>query len=137
MKIITLTICFFAILSCNNESSFDGQLKKNATDYLMKNMNDPKSYESIEWSKVDTTYTSYTSSEKYIQKRKGIDSMMNQDIRNSNVENFSKDLLTKDKELEQTGKDFKPEIDGYMITHKCRAKNAMGALVLNRMRFNI
>lgn len=135
--------------SCKNKSKEQLAIEA-STIYLKKNMNDPSSYESIEWHSFEPTFGSYEYSREgseYLKKIKKFERQVdsigklikqqsNNDVLKINyklgaeyVERMYDTILSKSDTM-------KPNVlVGYSIKHKMRGKNSYGALVLNDMKF--
>lgn len=104
MKKQKLVIMLFSliVIGCSKEDKAKSLIKEE----LAKTMNDFKSYEPVEYGKLDSNITSY---EKDFSKSDSIN------------------------EIERVS--FKPKFIGYGMIHSFRGKNAVGGTVLNRYWF--
>ncbi|KAF5068325.1 hypothetical protein DSECCO2_244210 [anaerobic digester metagenome] len=153
-KIITLLAIILVVVACN--TSNESQAKKLIKEYLKTTMNDFSSYESVEFSELDSCFTLYYDSEEaknlseMIESEKKyneflsekIESFIQRDFSNELIESFKNSydksqiridsLFQADIEAHQS---FIPEFIGFEMTHKFRGKNAFGALILNEYVF--
>lgn len=153
-KIITLLAIILVVVACN--TSNESQAKKLIKEYLKTTMNDFSSYESVEFSELDSCFTLYYDSEEaknlseMIESEKKyneflsekIESFIQRDFSNELIESFKNSydksqiridsLFQADIEAHQS---FIPEFIGFEMTHKFRGKNAFGGLILNEYVF--
>ena len=122
---------------------------------LKKSMNDFNSYESVEFGKLDSVYTSLETDTEYIQVNASYDIYKKQLKKNLDeylldIESGDKRLMDLDKKykdiyqgkVDSIGKirakiesDFRPVFKGWKVEHTFRGKNKLGALVLNKYVF--
>ena len=116
--ILLLLFC----IGCKNK---DDKVKELIKQELSKTMNDFKSYEPVEFGKLDSTFTAYdratfslvdTIAAESIEKQLKIEKEFNE-------------------EQDRKEKAFKKEFTGYAMTHTFRGKNSFGAMVLSKYRF--
>ena len=150
--ILLLAIILFAS-SCSNEQ----KAKKAIETYLSKTLHDFKSYEAVEFGKIDSSFTFFMDAEEF----KTLDSRFDELVRAgherdeaskslhySNERNLEiiNDLIEKHKfgsdsmriireKIEEFEHNFVREFNGYVVLHSFRAKNANGALVLSEKFF--
>jgi len=156
-KILSLSLPFAIIIlfltSCNNK---ERKAKILIKEYLKTTMNDYSSYEPMEFSKLDTVYSSYYKDSIYInlQKLQSNNSdyikHLEETIKEADkfngrigrildrrgiasepylkAANIENDRLTK--EMRKLRKNFKSEMDGFSMVHKMRAKNTMGGIMI-------
>jgi hypothetical protein len=114
-KLLTLLAILTIIsTSCSKED----KAKKLIKAELSKNMNDFKSYEPVEFSKIDSAFTSYEGAE-YERMLELPEDQFNEAMKKDSLDRVN----------------FKPVFKGYSMLHSFRAKNSLGAVVLNRYRF--
>ncbi|SHG32922.1 hypothetical protein [Pedobacter caeni] len=152
----TLTLALLSILaltSCSNEDKAKATVKT----YLSKTMHDFKSYEPVEFGKLDSAlsifeltpyYTErYQAVMKILARNKALDEeyerlaisrnsydpelVKNVAIRGSLVDSGKK--IVADLEIKKKG--FKQTFAGYALPHTYRGKNAHGAVVINTDTF--
>lgn len=115
--ILVVTIVVVTILNaCKNTP--EDKAKALIKDYLSKNMNDFKSYEAVEFGSLDSLNTEFDES-KFLS----IDTSISYNQRQADS------IIASEKAK------FKPEFEGYMMTHVFRGKNSFGSLVLNKNAF--
>jgi hypothetical protein len=149
-KIISIFIVLTVIISSCSISP-EKKAQKAIKDYLQKNLNDAKSYESVEFSllcKDETTikntkfgkeldnleFDCYADSLGMIDSKKEKDYQMLTFYKTK----FKNDKLKYSNTLDQyrdSIKNFKSEFVGYLMTHKYRAKNKMGGYILESALF--
>lgn len=158
-KIITLTLIAIAITACS--VSNEQKAKQLIKDHLKSTMNDYSSYEPIEFSQLDTVYSSYYEDstykvinrcyessneflktiEKYIEDANEFNSRIGRivDRRGMAFEKYLPETKNKVDSLSVAMKNFrhnyKPKMTGFSMNHKMRGKNAFGANVVNEMVF--
>lgn len=152
-KIIpSLTFLFLLILSsCNKSVQEKSQVL--VKEWMDKNLNDPSSYTSVEFSNIDTLDFNDTQESEKLDSEIVIlkatlmaDSVIAEALGEiwdgSGKTTFSDDsdikiqLINKQNDYRIAEENFKKEIHLF-LTHKFRSKNEMGALVLNEMKFQI
>ncbi|NGM63514.1 hypothetical protein G5B30_16515 [Sphingobacterium sp. SGG-5] len=145
-RLMPLFIIVFFLFSCSqsNESKAQKAVKK----YLKENMNDPKSYEDVKWSSVDTVFAPYKGTEKSLVQLYKMDSLISELKKLSilmvtNYDKYKTYYKSTDSILNQHRKEYQldsanyKEYIGYTITHIFRAKNGFGATVLNKNTFTL
>ncbi|MEI6695532.1 MAG: hypothetical protein WCO13_05645 [Bacteroidota bacterium] len=144
MKKIILLIALSAIIISCSESS-DKKAQRAIKDYLQKNLNDAKSYESVDFGKLISDSTKfdddlYNSGIKFSESNFEFFSSVYNESQNPDdkirMTEAEKEVIEKKKEYEQAKSNFKSELI-YKMTHKYRAKNKFGAIVLEETLFVI
>lgn len=146
-KLITLLLVVLTLASCSGSKEDKGQ--KAIQNYLSKTMNDYKSYESVEFGKLDSSYSIYEQNPLYISKITKIAIILNEG--NKLVEpsetygksddeltaivkkatELSKEATALNNQLKEGKVKFKSEFIGYAMIHTFRGKNINGATILN------
>lgn len=108
-------------------SSPEKKAKKLIEEHLSKTMNDFKSYEPVEYSKLDSTFTAYER-EYTIVADTTVDGV---DDNRSSIER-QKEADAKE-DLKE--KNFKPQFIGFHMNHQFRGKNSFGAMVISDYNF--
>lgn len=155
-KFFLLTILTTCLLGC---SSREDKIKTLIKEYVKENLKEPSSYEPLSFSVLDSTFTSYFSTEEgkmlydlgsyfgeYYKKYDKFDSLSFAAFKKPH--SFDKYLSLKDsakyyrKKYEdaymlykENEKNFKGEFNGWRVTHKYRAKNGFGILDFENMEF--
>lgn len=149
-KIILGLVLSVVLYSCTK--SPEEQAKSNISEYLKKNMDDPSSYESVEFGKLDTLHTSFSESKEGIEletkESKLSDQMevLSAEIdhtesisRLTDIQKESDEITKKRKEINDILQNkiisYKGAVNGYSMTHKFRGKNKLGAKILNEINF--
>jgi hypothetical protein len=146
MKKIILGLSAIALLvSCSK--SPEEQAKENIEKFITSKMDDPKSYESVSFGKLEKTKSSVNDDDKYfelVKEELHIDSLATisyNDAMNftsdkaiasatKNYEEINKLLQSQIQEVKEYKKKYNP-VDIYKIKHSYRGKNKMGALILD------
>jgi hypothetical protein len=148
-KALSLVLIVLVFSACNNNEKKAQKLIK---EYLKTSMNDFSSYEPVEFSKLDSTFSYYRDTDEGKKLKKQLESTMeswsewNERARKASspvVEEmwlkFAKEygiefdsLYNIDSIAEQS---FKPEHIGFEMSHKFRGKNALGAIMLTENGF--
>ena len=121
MKFIKLTPFLVLIFcSCNNN---DSKIKNEINAYIQKNAKDPKSYELVDLTIIDTIFESECATELVTRIKKNAKENIDAGFitakeSNDEITDFSKFLNSK-------------EIVGYFVEHKSRMTNGFGALDLS------
>ena len=115
MKKKLLIIICIGLIGCSKENKAKSLIKES----LSKSMNDYKSYEPVEYSKLDSSFSYYPGWD-----YSGYDTMSISSI----THRIAIDSIQASR--------FIPKFNGYIMNHTFRGKNALGALVLNSYRFN-
>jgi hypothetical protein len=152
MKKIILGLVLSVVL-CSCTKSPEEQAKSNISEYLKKNMDDPSSYESVEFGKLDTLHTSFSESKEGIEletkdsklgdrvtelsNKLDLPDLTLNDIKNIQKENeqITKDRLAINDIIAKKTLTYKGSVNGYSMTHKFRGKNKLGAKILNEINF--
>ena len=121
---LSLLIISSTLLSCTKSN--DEKAKDLIKSDLSKKMDDFKSYEPVEFSKLDSNYSEYIkhSFDKYSDTLIGV----------PEHELILKELDYNNNQLRKQ-MEFKPEFIGYKMEHSFRGKNKLGATVLNKITF--
>lgn len=145
---------FLFTLSCKQESMTD-KAKKEIKLHLSKTMHDFKSYEPVEFSTLDTLYSSYTESNNYKIDMLSFDEyttlsrhyteyvkLYTKYYYSDSVKKYNglaKETLAKADSVNQKmikeRKGFNPQFIGYTLLHSFRGKNMNGAMILKREKF--
>ncbi len=151
MKRILLLILLLSACSHfqTKQQIAQGLIKK----YLDSTLNDPHSYESVSFTKLDTGKTSYTETPEYDVLDSSItsihDSLITErvDVNYPSLYNTTRivrkirklmqDSLLLDSKLNNLQNQFKPIQNCWFISHTYRAKNGFGALGLHTTIFKI
>ena len=145
MKKLILLLLVLTFVSCTKNA--ENQAKENIEKYIMAKLDDPKSYESVSFGKLEKTKTTVKDDAKYklllleldeIDKKtqSAFDlamSMTHAETIRAATESFNRlDAMGKSTiaEIKKFENKYKP-IDIYKIKHTYKAKNKMGALVLD------
>lgn len=159
ISIFLLSAILFFSCSTSPQEKAEAAIK----EYLSKNLNDAKSYESVEFGKLDSVFTScedlqdykdtmalHKEAEVFIpQSKEKIKSLIDENKALSSTFEFKESIskmkaIIREMEirdsmavayLENIKHNFKPEFVGFDLVHKYRAKNAMGALILKTDTF--
>lgn len=154
MKKVLLGLSFSVVIfSCSN--SPDEKIKKNIADHVKKNMNDPSTYENLEFGDLNTFYTSFDYSKKGVRLKLEEYKLKNRanELSNKLVRN---DLSLKEinlikKEIKEVhdkqlaicdtilceSLKYKPTVTGFSLTHNFRSNNRLGAFILDKASFLI
>jgi hypothetical protein len=142
MKKSILFFVFLSAIFASCSKTPEQKAQQSVKDYLQKNLNDAKSYESVEFSNFRSDSTSYYDTAKddvfdSIRSKYESDSLfrdINVDYQNTFIETKKRYEAAEIQHNSNVSK-FKPEFKGYIINHKYRAKNKMGAVVLDENCF--
>jgi hypothetical protein len=161
MKKVLIVFSLLAVLAgcTSNEKKAKSLIK----DYMKTHLNDPKSYEAVEFGTLDTLFSKLEHDFDYIKYNEGFkaylkmqeDAMTEIDRKQSLIytyENYSgSDEYNLDMEYAKMYLDsmklyaekikiihnnFKPEFNGWTMQHSYRAKNGLGALMLYTNKIN-
>jgi hypothetical protein len=142
-KFLPILIVLF---SCSQ--SPEERAKKGIKEYMSKTMHDFKSYEPVEFGKLDSSFTNFYQTEEYNR----LDSLNKfyqssyeyfllsaKNTPNLELKKFQHKAATEYRDsskvisdlIAQKDKEFKGVFNGYTIEHKFRGKNAMGASIIN------
>lgn len=131
--------------SCTNP---ENQAKENVEKYMKAKLDDPKSYESVSFGKLDSVFSPFDESKEGIELNLKEDKLSEREAELSakvdvteSISELEK-IIKESKEITQKRSDlidtiidkslkYKGTFCGYEITHSFRAKNKMGALVLD------
>lgn len=140
-KLIFVFVVLLALISSCSKTP-EQKAQQSIKDYLQKNLNDAKSYESVEFGTLLFDSTSYDDTEagkifKEIEYKYEYDSIV------SGISNELQKEFIESKQKYEDAKvnydtellKFKPEFKGYTIRHKYRGKNKMGGVVLESKYF--
>jgi len=109
MKYFYSLLIITSLLSCSEKPKMpltkQQQAEVNVKNWLFKNLNDTVGYQSVEFDSLKSHKTSI------------VDTFINENERKKAIESF------------------KPQADGYELSHNFRAKNKIGATILNRYTF--
>ena len=147
--IVIITVAATTLFSCTNPEKKAQKLIK---QQLKETLNDPKSYEAVNFGKLDSAFTLIKENLDYIEANAGYEVYSQSTLDKSNYEYFDSyklkyvvdfDLWNAEIDtakkylaiLEKMESEFIPEFKGWSMTHKLRAKNAMGAVILNEYIF--
>lgn len=146
MKKLILLLFVLGLFSCTKNP--EDLAKENVEKFMKAKLDDPKSYESVKFSKMDSLFTSFDESKDGIELKYQEDKLSEKSTELSNrigvTESISEinKILEENKKLTKTRNDlidtffakslkYKGAFCGYKIKHSFRAKNKMGALVLD------
>lgn len=143
LSMVGLALTF---VGCNNSNEKKAQ--KLIKEYLSKNLNDDSSYESVEFSKLDSTFSVFYFSpegEKLREKQdfaheRAFDLSINDILEtNPKIQDSIKIYKQIEEETEkiynEKEQNYKGDFIGWKMTHKYRAKNGLGATVLGTTNF--
>ena len=136
-----ILIALFAASLCACTSSPEKKAQKLITEYLKENLKDPSSYEAMEFSKLDSSFTTFSDQAKVFSAR--FDSEKAEYEAAMMIDNLqaAKEALQKmektQAEWEEAEDAFKPKFNGWKMSHKYRAKNGFGALDIGNEVFKI
>ncbi|SDS97704.1 hypothetical protein SAMN05216490_2217 [Mucilaginibacter mallensis] len=157
------TIFFIFIIivfsSCSHFKTKQQRAQNLVKLYLDSTLNDPKSYESVKFTPIDSAYSNYNLSEHYLQLKAKSDSVVAAfdewkeqnpefngfgDLSHEKVLYFVKmnryysdQNIAILKQIANDGKLFKSKFSGYTIYNEYRAKNGFGALGLHGISFTV
>lgn len=135
--IAVLSVCVLA--SCGGKES---KAKSLAEKTLKASMGDPGSLEIVEWSKVDSSFTSLDGDLDYLMAKERTEMFSNLSKEASiggdyaYAAELSDSALAQAERAKEIAENFVSEFNGYTITLKCRANNAFGAKILNTVVFH-
>jgi hypothetical protein len=153
MKFAFFVFCHLVLISCSPKPKED-VVKDNIHEYLSKTMHDFKSYEAVEFGKLDSMLSSYHKTERYdslkaafhVLKEESEDALDNAKIyqwtnkrlglkyiEESTLAANGMDSIAKLMKKESAA--FKPIFIGYNIFHSFRGKNLNGATGLTSKYF--
>lgn len=134
---------------CSCSKSKVERAKESIRKHLSKTMLDFKSYEPVEFGKLDSTFSDYKNSIRADSLQKDIDYSLQlaTQLKESGEKSDAKasiygivdlilrqvDSLTKLRDKEES--EFHPAFAGYTLTHTYRGKNALGATIITTDKF--
>lgn len=153
MKFIFHLLALVVLLSCGHASN-ESKAKKLIRDHLYKTLHDYKSYEPVEFEKIDTLYSAAiddslfnlyrTLADKYLDSANGLTN----ELKNSYLLPSSSVVLIQEKgertmdsaqyfikKMEEREKIFKPDFIGWKMNHSFRAKSLGGNLGIHHYRY--
>jgi hypothetical protein len=155
MKKILFAIILFSSCTFTKQQKAEKLIK----DYLNIHLNDPHSYESVSFGKIDSAYSTLKEDSDYLSSNRLIDQYQTDfdewkaknpdfdgisDLSDSQTKYFIKmnDFYSNEKIKEMKLRDsialkFKPSFKGWYIIHTYRAKNGFGALRLDESGFTL
>jgi len=145
MKKLLFLIPFF-VLSCSN--SPESKAKDNVKKFMLSKLDDPKSYESVSFGKIDSVFSPFNESKEGIELQHKEDELSERVMQLSDKIEKTESISELDKIIEENKElskqrtaisdtilnkstSYKGNFCGYKIKHSYRAKNKMGALVLD------
>lgn len=117
LTLLLITISGFAFITGCQKSN-ENKAKELIKKHLSTTMNDFKSYEPVEFSKLDSAMTEFDEED-----------FLNTDTLAIFSQSEIELLLKKNRD------NFKPKFEGYKMSHRFRGKNALGALVINESNY--
>jgi len=142
---LSLVISVFTLVSCNSNEK---KAKKLIKDYLSKNLNDASSYEPVEFSKLDSTFSSFyfssegqklTEKEEFAHNRAfdlSIEDVLEENPKiQDSIRIYKQIEETSKKAYEEKELTYVGEFNGWKMTHKYRAKNGLGAMILGTTNY--
>lgn len=146
MKKYLCMILIFAI-GCTSkpELTFDQKADTLIRHHLDSVLNDPKSYQPVQFTKIDTLFTDiYDESNSYNipesgDSRRLIDLIENFNLYEKRVANGYYDNLNKinQRVIDSLKKAYNPKVRGYYVEHTYRATNGFGALTKHTTGFDL
>lgn len=146
-KILLLLIMGDFLSSCTTKPIVTREQKIDTlvNHYLDTTLNDPKSYESVKFGKIDTIYTSFSDDASFYKlpdnslDLRTKDLTSNFDLYEARKTNGYYDKIDKRNELavDSFKKVYKPKIKCLQVEHTYRAKNGFNALTMHTTGFNI
>lgn len=140
-KFLFLTLIAAFLFSCTKEKTLNEKAQEKAQDFLVKNLKDPSSYESLKWSNIDTIESSFNSSSegrKLLSKREEVLRIMKIFLDAGGIteeyKKYSKEYDSLTLVYDNANKKYKPEIN-FGLNHTYRARNGFGALGVESIRF--
>lgn len=143
-KLLLLSAIIFAAACSSPQKDAESLIKK----FMKENLNDPKSYEIVEFTEIDSLWTNTDrlssdfefeagSMERNHQHMLDMFEITNdrQYLDSAKIIMDKWDLAIKD--IKKTIAEFEPEFKGFRVYHKYRAKNAMGATTLSIMELHL
>lgn len=153
LSAVALSAILLAAVGCNKTPTAQELAEKAVKDYLMTNLDDPKSYESVSFTQLDTIYTRFEdeafaddfSTAKFkvkfysdLKTDREYDRYMRDhpEVHIDDSISFYQAYLDRNREeYDQAEKAFVPAIDVMWLAHEYRANNKMGALIKSRVNF--
>lgn len=144
-RIITIIGLTLLVVSCSKTPQ--QQAEENIKEYLLKKLDDPNSYQTVSFGKLEKDKSSYKDDPKYLK-------LIKEELKTDSIANVSyqqamtfkhkntikaatetykqvskiRDIETKD--IKEFEKDYKP-VDRFILKHSFRTKNKIGALILD------
>lgn len=140
-KYIMPIMAAMLMASCASEPTSEEKAQKLIKDYIMTNANNPKSYESISFGALDSTFSSYYASERYkaLDKKRELNSAAFDkfmELRNlDSAEIYMNDNQRIAELMTSEAASYKGEHFGWKMTHRYRAANGFGAITLGTTTF--
>lgn len=145
-KVIVSLGILTILISCNKNP--DNKVKENIEKYMADKMDDPKSYESVKTSILDSLFSPYEESEKALQLKSEDNDLYakyielgNKIDQTENISELDKIKIESNKITERRNQiihenlenslKFKGTFVGYKVNHIFRGKNKFGALILD------
>lgn len=154
MKSISILLCAILLAACSSiqSPSHQQQAESLVKAYLDSTMNDPKSYQSVKFLKLDTLRSNPKDDPKYVAMENSYDSLLDESNANSKniplattiprleyIKKRSNELYEKETALLLKESAFslyyKGKQTGWSILHTFRGKNGFGALTLGTTKF--
>lgn len=151
-KFLLFSLLLLELTSCSKspQQIIESKIK----NFMNENLNDPKSYEAISFSKIDTIWTKFDESDngkEISSKYFNAQFSLKQALLNINSDDakriypnavfedsikYYQNITDSLKPLYEKGlSDFKPTPESFYIQHSYRAKNKMGALIKDDITF--
>lgn len=126
MKILVLAITIICFLTSCSSSGLnnEGKAKKLITEYLKRNLNDPESYESVGFGKIDSLKSVVFYTDEYVHYEK---------YANDKSKNLQMRLAYSKLLVQLASQPNQPK--GFSVMHTYRAKNGFGAKMLEKKQF--
>jgi hypothetical protein len=133
------------LASCNSN---DNDAKSLVSDYMSKSLMDASSYESVEFTELDSTFSIFyfTTEAELLRTKRDLAHARAFELKLDNITENSSDILDSIRVYEQMEREsqqlldereqhYKGEFDGWTTVHTYRAKNGFGAYRLGKIRF--
>lgn len=144
---LSMVSIILTLVSCNSNEKKAQKLIK---DYLSKNLNDASSYESVEFSKLDSTFSAFyfspegeklTARQEFADKRAfelKLEDILEENASIQDSIKIYKQIEEGSKRLyEEKEQSYVGEFNGWRMKHKYRAKNGIGAIILGTTNFTL
>ena len=145
-KIILSLTVLTTMISCNKNA--ENQVKENVEKYMVSKMDDPKSYESVSFGKLDSLFSPFGESEEGMKLKLEDDNLSARQTELSDRIDVTESIAELNKIQEESNKiterrnqvisemidktlKYKGAFIGFKIKHSYRGKNRMGALILD------